>query len=356
MDLKPDRTTHVIRVNPLAPDPVIISRAAEIIRQGGLVAFPTETVYGLGANALDADAVKGIFRAKSRPFTDPLIVHLASDETLQELVADVSPIVQMLISRFWPGPLTLVLPKSRAVSAVVTAGGSTVAVRIPAHKVALALIRAAGVPIAAPSANSFGQVSPTCAEHVFADLKGRIDMILDGGDTIVGVESTVLSLAHGIPTILRPGGVSLEALQSVLGEVQVQHHQLMDSEIALSPGTHLKHYAPQANLTVYMGTRSVTLSAIRARAECLLQSGEKVGILVAEEDQVQFFDIPAVVQVLGSIENLEDVARHLYAALRALDQKDVSVILAYDFGSSGLGLAIRDRLTRASAGRIVRLG
>lgn len=349
------KTTRVISVNPLAPDPVIIGQAAEIIRKGGLVAFPTETVYGLGANAFDAGAVKGIFRAKSRPRTDPLIVHLASAEALPNIVLDVSPVVQMLISKFWPGPLTLVLPKSKAIPAVVTAGGATVAVRVPAHRVALALIRAAGVPIAAPSANRFGQVSPTCSEHVFADLNGLIDMILDGGDTVVGVESTVLSLANETPTILRPGGVSLEALRSVLGEVHVQHHQRMDSEVAVSPGTQLKHYAPRAELSVYRGPRSVILTAIRSQAEYHLRSGKKVGILVAEEDKIQFADIPAVVHVLGSIDNLEDVARHLYAALRALDQKEVAVILARDFGSSGLGLAIRDRLTRASAGRVIRL-
>jgi L-threonylcarbamoyladenylate synthase len=350
-----EKITRVISVNALAPEPSVIAQAAEIICSGGLVAFPTETVYGLGANALDPDAVKGIFRAKSRPHTDPLIVHLASAEALPDLVADVPTVVQALSSNFWPGPLTLVLRKSKAVPRIVTAGGPTVAVRVPAHTVALALIRAAGVPIAAPSANRFGQVSPTSSAHVFADLNGRIEMILDGGDTSVGVESTVLSLTTGVPTILRPGGVSLEALQNVLGEVQVQHQQLNENQVALSPGTQLKHYAPQAELTVYLGSRSGVLSAIRTQAEHHLRSGEKVGILVAEEDKAQFNDIPAVIQVLGSLSNLEDVARHLYAALRALDQAGVVVILARDFGGSGLGLAIRDRLTRAAAGRVIRV-
>ena len=349
------KITRVINVNPINPEPEVISLAAEIIRDGGLVAFPTETVYGLGANALDADAVLQIFHAKSRPHTDPLIVHLADAESLPNLVADIPSVVSTLTSIFWPGPLTLVLLKSEAVPSIVTAGGSTIAVRVPAHNVALALIRAAGVPIAAPSANRFGQVSPTSSDHVFADLNGRIEMILDGGETTVGVESTVLALTTDVPVILRPGGVSLEVLQSVIGKVDVQHQQLEEKQVAVSPGTQLKHYAPQAELTVYFGSRSNVISAIRAGAEHHLRSGKKVGILAAEEDKVQFADIPVILQTLGSIESLDDVARNLYAALRTLDQAAVEVILARDFGSSGLGLAIRDRLTRASAGRVVRL-
>ena len=297
MEPIPGKTTRVISVNPLAPEPLVISLAAEIIRNGGLVAFPTETVYGLGANALNAEAVKAIFRAKSRPHTDPLIVHLASAESLPDLVADIPPIVHALTSRFWPGPLTLVLPKSKTVPSVVTAGGSTVAVRVPAHKVALALIRAAGVPIAAPSANRFGQVSPTSPAHVFADLNGRIELILNGGDTTVGVESTVLTLVTEVPTILRPGGVSLEVLQSVLGEVHVQHQHLTERQVAVSPGTQLKHYAPQAELTVYLGSGANVISAMRAQAEHHLRSGQKVGILVAAEDEAHFADIPAVIQI-----------------------------------------------------------
>jgi L-threonylcarbamoyladenylate synthase len=349
------KKTRVISVNPSAPEPLAISIAAEIIRAGGLVAFPTETVYGLGANALNAEAVRGIFHAKSRPHTDPLIVHLASSESLQDLVADIPPIVHALTARFWPGPLTLVLPKSSAVPSVVTAGGSTIAVRVPAHKVALALIRASGVPIAAPSANRFGQVSPTSPLHVLADLNGRIELVLDGGDTTVGVESTVLALVKDVPTILRPGGVSLEALQSVIGEVHVQHQHLSENEIAVSPGSQLKHYAPQAELTVFLGSRINVIPAIRFQAEHHLKSGHIVGVLIAEEDRAQFADIPAIIQVLGSLENLDDVARHLYSALRAFDRQAVDFILARDFGSSGLGLAIRDRLIRASAGHVVRL-
>lgn len=347
--------THVLRVNPSAPELAVITRAAEVIRQGGLVAFPTETVYGLGANALDSTAVMRIFRAKFRPRTDPLIVHVTSVDALAHLVTEIPPIVHILADRFWPGPLTLVLPKSGAVPSIVTAGGPTVAIRVPAHKVALALIRAAGVPIAAPSANRFGQVSPTSPAHVLADLNGRIEMVLDGGTTTVGVESTVLSLEMDVPTILRPGGISLEALQDVLGDVRVHHPQLTEKETAVSPGTQLKHYAPQAALTVYQGARRPVLAAIRTQAECHLQSGERVGVLIAEEDVEQFKDIPVVIQVLGSFSNLEDVARRLYAALRALDAENVSVILVRDFGSTGLGLAIRDRLTRAAAGRVVML-
>jgi L-threonylcarbamoyladenylate synthase len=350
-----DKVTQVIGVNPLTPEPSVIAAAAEIICAGGLVAFPTETVYGLGANALDEHAVKGIFRAKSRPDTDPLIIHLASAESLPYLVEEIPSAVGALSSQFWPGPLTLVLKKSKAVPSVVTAGGNTVAVRVPAHPVALALIEAAGVPIAAPSANRFGRVSPTSAAHVLADLNGRIELILDGGDTSVGVESTVLALVGDVPVILRPGGVSLEALQRVLGKVRIQRPQLTEQEVAVSPGTQLKHYAPKAELTVFQGTHSDIIAAIQSHAQIYLQQGKVVGVLVSEEDEAQFADIPSIVQTLGSSKILEEIARHLYAALRALDQQGVDVILARDFGSSGLGLAIRDRLTRASGGRIVKL-
>ena len=231
------RQTEVLKIDPTCLAEPLIAQAAEVLRAGGLVAFPTETVYGLGANALDADAVKGIFAAQERPAYDPLIVHLAEAAELPQVTVGIPPAAWTLAANFWPGPLTLVLPRRTEVPPEVTAGGGTVAVRVPLHPVAQALIRAAGVPVAAPSANRFGHLSPTCAEDVLADLEGRIDLVLDGGPTSVGVESTVLSLVTSVPTILRPGGVSREALENVLGSVELFPGPASSGQGALaSPG------------------------------------------------------------------------------------------------------------------------
>jgi L-threonylcarbamoyladenylate synthase len=348
--------TRVLKVDAAAPEPSVVAEAAAVIRAGGLVAFPTETVYGLGANALSADAVAGIFRAKGRPVHDPLIVHLADPAQLPTVVAGVPAVAGVLAEAFWPGPLTLVLPRGPRIPPAVTAGGPTVAVRVPSHPVARALIAAAGVPVAAPSANRFGRVSPTSAQHVLADLDGRIDVVLDGGRTTVGVESTVLSLAGDVPVILRPGGVSREALCAVLGEVAVRQEVVAEDETLVSPGTTLKHYAPRARVTLYRGDREAVLAVMQAAARRHAAAGERVGVLIAEEDAAAFDALPVVCEPVGSTQALAGVARRLYGALRALDAAGVTVILARDFGSEGLGLAIRDRLTRAAAGQVVRVG
>ncbi len=349
------RETLLLQVDPLHPDPAPIYRAAAVLKAGGLVAFPTETVYGLGANALDAQAVAGIFAAKERPAYDPLIVHLADVSELAQVTQAASPLTLALAAHFWPGPLTLVLPKAPQVPAEVTAGGESVAVRVPAHPVALALIAAAQTPIAAPSANRFGRVSPTLASHVLADLNGRIDVILDGGATHVGVESTVLSLLTAPPTILRPGGVSREALAQFLGELPLLAQTAPTSTALPSPGTSLQHYAPRARVILYCGTRTAMCTALRAEAIRLAAQGGRVGLLVAVEDMPVFAGLPAVVQPVGSQAEPEEVARHLFAGLHALDRAGVDVILARDFGAAGLGLAIRDRLTRAAAGQVIYL-
>lgn len=347
------KQTLLLPVDPVAPDPVAIRQAAAVLQSGGLVAFPTETVYGLGANALDDGAVQGIFAAKGRPAYDPLIVHLADCDALPQVVADAPPVAYTLAACFWPGPLTLVLPRSPRIPLSVTAGGPTVAVRVPAHPVALALIRAAGFPIAAPSANRFGRLSPTQAAHVLDDLDGRVDVILDGGPTPVGVESTVLSLVTPVPTILRPGGVSREALEAVLGEVQMLERAFSAEEIAPSPGTLTKHYAPRARLTLYQGPRDAVLRVMRATAAQLAGAGQRVGLLLATEDSPAFAGVPVTMEAVGAAGMLDEAARQLFTALRALDRAEVTVILARDFGVDGLGLAIRDRLTRAAAGNVV---
>ncbi|MGC9396969.1 MAG: L-threonylcarbamoyladenylate synthase [Anaerolineae bacterium] len=349
----PGSRTLVLPVDPASPDPAAIRQAATVLRSGGLVAFPTETVYGLGANALDAEAVQGIFAAKGRPAYDPLIVHLAGTEALLDVVAEVPPLVEVLVTRFWPGPLTLVLPRGPRVPLAVTAGGPTVAVRVPAHPVALALIRAAGFPIAAPSANRFGHLSPTQATHVLDDLDGRIDVILDGGSTPVGVESTVLSLVTPVPTILRPGGVSREALVGALGQVDVAGRVFTAEDIVPSPGALPQHYAPRAKLTLYQGARGAVLRVMHATAAQLTAAGQRVGLLLAEGDATAFARLPVTIQSIEVDSELEGAARQLFTALRALDRAGVSTILARDFGARGLGLAIRDRLTRAAAGNVV---
>lgn len=295
--------------------PIHITRAAQILRGGGLVAFPTETVYGLGANALDAAAVRRIFVAKGRPDWDPLIVHVTGWEMASTLAHDVP---QALTERFWPGPLTLVLPKRPCVPDIVTAGRATVALRAPRHPVAAALLAACALPIAAPSANRFRRPSPTCAAHVEADLGNEVDLILDGGNTPVGIESTVLDLTQSPPAILRPGGVSVEELTAVLGPVTIA--PAVEDELAArglaGPGMSAKHYAPQTPLELFE-----TEAALQARAAQF----RRPGILRPQ---------PAT----------------LFAQLRELDAQGVEVILALLPPPVGLGLAVRDRLQRA-AGR-----
>lgn len=363
--------TTILRVDAAAPDPELIDRAAQALLAGQVVAFPTETVYGLGANALDAAAVRRIFAAKERPEADPLIVHLATAQDLPQVAQSIPPLAQQLAQVFWPGPLTLILPKQPQVPEIVTAGLPTVAVRVPAHPVALALLRRSGVPIAAPSANRFGSVSPTTAQHVLSDLGGRIDLILDGGPTVIGVESTVLDISQVPPLILRPGGVSREALEAVIGPVQVRPAggHSAEEQVApqgtsapqrasapqVSPGLFEKHYAPHAELLLVI---AASLEAGRAEvirlAREALAAGKRVGLLIAAEDEAACRDLPAPLCILGGAGDLDAVARHLYAGLRELDAQGVQVIVGHDFGEQGLGLAIRDRLRRAAT-RVITL-
>jgi L-threonylcarbamoyladenylate synthase len=325
-----------------------IEQAAATLRNGGLVAFPTETVYGLGANALDAEAVAHIFAAKERPAADPLIVHLSGLDQLPRVARAISPIAQTLAEALWPGPLTLVLPKHPQVPALVTSGLDTVAVRVPDHPVAQALLAAADVPIAAPSANRFGHTSPTTAQHVWHDLHARIDMILDDGPTPIGVESTVLDVSTSPPRILRPGGVTAEMLTAVIGPVTTHAYPSTADQGLPSPGLLEKHYAPRSELILVVGPHARrTLLAEAAAAQA---AGRRLGVLAPNSDADEFQQAGAIVYPLG--DDLRSVARHLYAGLRWLDHQGVDVILCCDFGAEGLGLAIRDRLTRA-ASRVV---
>lgn len=342
-------TTRILTLSPHNPDLELIRQASDIILRRGLVAFPTETVYGLGANALDEEAVAKIFHAKGRPSNDPLIVHVASIDDVKLVASEIPPIVQKLADAFWPGPLTLVLPKQPHVPASVTAGLDTVAVRVPFHPIALALIRTSGVPIAAPSANRFGHTSPTTAQHVLDDLNGRIDMILDGGATSVGVESTVLDVTREPPMILRPGGVSREAIEAVIGKIELRNNRPnSEDEAQVSPGLLGKHYTPNAELILCRGEASSALEKLSELAKQAQVEGRSVGLLLTNEDMASF-DSYCIPYPLGASNDLEAIARNLYAGMRALDDQGVNLILTRDFGKQGLGLAIHDRLLRAAS-------
>jgi L-threonylcarbamoyladenylate synthase len=324
-----------------------IDMAAAVIRRGGLVAFPTETVYGLGANALDAAAASRIFEAKQRALNDPLIVHVNDATHAMHALVDAPALTprqralfDRLALRFWPGPLTLVLPRQASVPAVVSAGLDSVAVRVPDHPIARALIAASGVPIAAPSANLFGHVSPTTAQHVLADLDGRIDLVLDGGPTRIGVESTVLSLLHDPPVVLRPGGVTREMLIHAGVTLSTLAEQPADNAAQLAPGMLAWHYAPRAALEI-VSDHSVLIE----RHSALTAAGERVGVLLAGHDSDRRTQLHPQF-VLGA--TLEQIARNLYAGLRALDDAAVDVILIARIDGDGLGDAIRDRLDRAA--------
>jgi L-threonylcarbamoyladenylate synthase len=293
---------------------------------------------------LDVNAVARIFTAKGRPAADPLIVHLSSVDQITRIVRSVSPAALTLAGAFWPGPLTLILPKRPEVPDLVTSDLDTVAVRVPDHPVALALIKAADLPIAAPSANRFGHISPTTAQHVWHDLRDRVDIILDGGAATIGVESTVLDLSTSPARILRPGGITREMLESIIGPVTVLGQRKRPEKGLPSPGLLEKHYAPRAEMVLFTGEDAQkALAAYLAEQQA---AGRKVGLLAADEDARELENAGAVVYRLGS--DLNSIARHIYAGMRWLDGQGVDIILCRDFGESGLGLAIRDRLTRAA--------
>ncbi|WP_048151415.1 L-threonylcarbamoyladenylate synthase [Palaeococcus ferrophilus] len=323
--------------------------AARFIREGELVAFPTETVYGLGGDALNREAVLKIFRAKGRPADNPLIVHIADFEGLYELAREVPKEAELLAKRFWPGPLTIVLPKAGGVPKETTGGLDSVAVRMPSHEIALALIRASGRPIAAPSANISGKPSPTLAEHVIDDFYGEIACIVDGGETFIGVESTVIDLTSWPPVLLRPGGLPLEEIERAVGEVLI-HPAVRGKEVDLAkaPGMKYKHYSPSADVIVVEGKRERVHEKISELVASFKGEGKRVGVMATggtyEADE--FFD-------LGGSE--EEVARNLFKALRELDKRGVEIIIAEGIEERGLGLAVMNRLRKAAGYKVVKV-
>lgn len=352
---KINKATSCIKVDPAHPAAEAIHKAGRILRRGGLVAFPTETVYGLGANALDGRAAARIFEAKGRPADNPLIVHVAGAQEVAGLAAGVPESAAALMKAFWPGPLTLVLPAAAVVPGEVTAGLRTVAVRMPDHPVALALIRAAGTPVAAPSANISGRPSPTSARHVLQDLDGRIEAVLDGGPAGLGVESTVLDLTSPVPMVLRPGGVTLEDLRGILGVVEVDPAATgrpgEGEDRPRSPGQKYTHYAPSAPLLLVEGDPEAVAAKIMELAGEERARGRRVGILSFSGGR----DYAAVGTVVpaGRRDKPETVAAELYEALRRFDDLGVDLIFAEGMEERGLGLAVMNRLKKAAGGRVL---
>lgn len=350
--------TEIIKIDKYNKEADKLGYAAEVIRNGGTVVFPTETVYGLGANALSESAVGKIFKAKGRPADNPLIVHIADTGAenrkhhagmLETLTDDISPDAKRLMETFWPGPLTIIFRKSAAVSSVVTAGLDTVAVRMPSHPVALALITMAGLPIAAPSANSSGKPSPTSARHVIDDLMGRVDVIIDAGDTDIGLESTVLNMSSYPPEILRPGGVTIEELRKVLRGVRYKEEIFMppgEYETPRSPGMKYTHYSPRAKVILVEGGVGKVVQKIRELYETGAGTGLKVGIMATEQTR-NMYDGGMIITV-GDRESPHTIAAGLFKALRDFDEKGADIILAEGISEKGIGAAIMNRLRKAA--------
>ena len=330
--------------------------AAKILKAGGLVAFPTETVYGLGANALNEEAARKIYAAKGRPSDNPLIAHISCMDELPALVAKIPEAGRKLAEKFWPGPLTMIFPKSAAVPYGTTGGLDTVAVRMPSDPVANRLIRLAGIPVAAPSANTSGRPSPTKAEHVIEDMDGKIEMIIDGGEVGIGVESTIVDVSGEAPTLLRPGAVTIEMLRDTLGTVEIDPAILGPMKAGVkpkAPGMKYRHYAPKAEMTLVEGENGLVVDYINQRVKAALAAGKKAGVICTEESRKFYHD--GILQVIGSREHEETVAHNLFAVLREFDDLDVDCIFSESFSEDQLGRAIMNRLCKAAGYHIVKL-
>lgn len=366
--------TKFVTIDEREPQQDLIAAAAKIIKDGGLVAFPTETVYGLGGNALDPEASRKIYAAKGRPSDNPLIAHIAGFEELSGLAAEVPETARELMKRYWPGPMTLIFKKTEAVPYGTTGGLDTVAVRMPSHPVARALIQAAGVPIAAPSANVSGRPSPTRASHVWEDMEGRIDMILDGGEVGIGLESTIIDVTSPVPSILRPGFISEEMLEEVLGEIAVDAASvgpMSPDAQPKAPGMKYRHYAPKADMTIIRGGQKESEDMICCLAKQALYAGKKVGIVCTEEsfpvyrEYLTEFAAPAAetgqsaaqsnlhLSVVGSRKDSSTIAHNLFDVLRGFDAREVDLIYSESFEGGQLGEAIMNRLRKAAGYHIL---
>ena len=331
-----------------------IQKAGKILREGGLVAFPTETVYGLGGNALDPKASMKIYAAKGRPSDNPLIVHIADIKDLAKITTEIPEGARILAEKYWPGPLTMILPKADSVPKETTGGLDSVAVRFPSDRIAQELIKAAGGFVAAPSANTSGRPSPTMAEHVEEDLGDAIEMIIDGGQVGIGLESTIVDCTEDVPVVLRPGYISLEMLKDTLGDVRMDRGLLItDSSVhPKAPGMKYRHYAPKADLSIVEGPQDEVIACINRLTHEAVENGLKAGIIATDETKDQYSD--GLVLSIGSREEEETIAHHLYEVLRDFDEAQVNVIYSEAFYTPRMGQAIMNRLLKAAGHKIIK--
>lgn len=335
---------ELVKINSIKDE--ALTKAADFIKNGGLVAFPTETVYGLGGDGLNSEAASKIYKAKGRPSDNPLILHINDQKMLHKIVNDVNSMAKKIMTAFCPGPITLILPKSDIVPSSVTGGLNTVAVRMPDNDIARELIRLSNTPIAAPSANISGRPSPTTAQAVYNDLHDRIDMILDGGACHFGVESTILDCTEDVPIILRPGAITKEMLEELFPVVKIDRAIVGDNVVPKAPGMKYKHYAPKANMILFEGSSAKMVEAIASKMADYEKEGKKVGLVVSYEvaEKLQHENTA----IYGNQEDLLTIASEIYECLRFFDDKDVDIILAEGTTDKGIGLAIMNRLHKAS--------
>ena len=347
--------TQVRKLNYDQIDAEVMKEAGDIIRAGGLVAFPTETVYGLGGDALNPESSKKIYAAKGRPSDNPLIVHIEERADLYKIAARVPEKAEKMMDAFWPGPLTLIFQKTDLVPSETTGGLDTVAVRMPNHPVALKMIEAGGGYIAAPSANTSGRPSPTTAQHVADDLDGKIEMILDGGSVGIGVESTIVDLSTGVPTILRPGYINKAMLEEVIGKVEVDPTLLSADcrQRPKAPGMRYKHYAPKADMVIVEGEEEKVISYINDRICEELKKGNCPGVIASDETVHRYCG--GTVKSMGSRQDELSISRHLYAVLREFDEQQVSCIFSEAFETPNLGQAIMNRMVKAAGHQIIQV-
>ena len=347
--------TEIVKIDEEQIDQEAIARAGEILKRGGLVAFPTETVYGLGGDALNENSSRLIYAAKGRPSDNPLIVHITNMEALKKIVTEIPPAARKLAERYWPGPLTMIFHKSSAVPLATTGGLDTVAVRMPSHKTARAMIDAAGGYITAPSANRSGRPSPTVARYVIEDLDGLVDMIIDGGEVNIGLESTIIDLTGEVPTILRPGYVTQDMLTETLGLVDVDR-TILDAnsrQAPKAPGMKYRHYAPKGNLSIVEGEPERVVSYINERISALQKEGRKTGVIATDETVARYHgdDIKSV----GGRRDEEVIAKHLFRILREFDDDNVEVMFTESFETAGIGQAIMNRLLKAAGQQVIQV-
>jgi len=353
--------TDIVKINPTKFDDSRseerytedLKKAAQILKDGGLVAFPTETVYGIGANALNEAAVSKIYEAKGRPSDNPLIIHIGTLDELDLYARHIPDYAQLLIEAFWPGPLTLIFKKQPIIPNLITGGLDTVAIRMPKNPIALRLIQLTGLPIAAPSANISGKPSPTRGHHVIDDLLGKVDMIIDGGSSDIGLESTVLDVSHNVPVILRPGSITKAMLEMVVGQVDMDPHISMEDIAPKSPGMKYKHYAPKGHLIVYNGDYQKVAKKINEKVLEMTQKGYAVGV-IATTEHLKDYKCEIVLEI-GSEKEPEVIAANLFELLRTMDDLQVDYIYTRAISDKDIGHATMNRLLKASGNNLIEV-